>query len=104
MERPARMTSEAKARTRPLATNRRARHEYHILETYEAGIALVGTEVKAARLGKVQLLEGYIEFRDREAFLVGVHINPYTHGNRENREPDRPRKLLLSRREIDRLA
>lgn len=88
---------------RPLAKNRRARHDYHILETFEAGIALKGTEVKAARAGMVQLKDSYVEVRAGEAFLVGAHISPYTHGNRENHEAERPRKLLLRRREIDKL-
>ncbi|MCB1032507.1 MAG: SsrA-binding protein SmpB [Acidobacteria bacterium] len=89
---------------RVLATNRRARHEYHILESFEAGIALSGTEVKAARTGKVQLKDSFVEFREGEAWLIGAHISPYSHGNRENHLPDRERKLLLSRREIDKLA
>jgi len=89
---------------RPLATNRRARHEYDILETVEAGLVLSGTEVKAARLGRVQLRESFVEFRAGEALLVGAHISPYSHGNRENHLPERARKLLLHRREIDRLA
>jgi SsrA-binding protein len=88
---------------RVLASNRRARHEYHILETFEAGLMLSGTEVKAARTGKVQLKESYVDFRDGEAWLVGAHISPYSHGNRENHLPERPRKLLLKRREIEKL-
>lgn len=88
---------------RTLAKNRRARHEYHILETYEAGLVLTGTEVKAARLGRVQLTDGFVEIRNGEPYLVGIHIGQYSHGNRENHEPDRPRKLLLKRREIARL-
>lgn len=88
---------------RPLAANRKARHDYHVVDRFEAGIVLDGTEVKAARLGEVQLREGYVEFRDGEAWLVGVHIGAYTHGNRENHDPERPRKLLLKRREIERL-
>lgn len=88
---------------RQLASNRKARHDYHIHEDLEAGLALTGTEVKAARSGKVQLKDSHVEFRDDEAFLVGVHISPYSHGNRENHVPDRPRKLLLKRREIERL-
>ena len=88
---------------RPLASNRRALHDYAVLETVEAGIALSGTEVKSSRSGKVQLREAFVEFRQGEAYLVGVHISPYSHGNRENHLPDRPRKLLLHRREIDRL-
>ncbi len=87
---------------RQLASNRRAFHEYHIHERLEAGIALTGTEVKAARAGKVQLKDGFVEFRDGEAYLMSVHISHYSHGNRENHEPERPRKLLLKRREISR--
>jgi SsrA-binding protein len=85
---------------RPLASNRRVRHDYHVLETLEAGIGLHGTEVKSARGGYVQLKDSYVEFRDDEAWLVGAHIGPYAHGNRENHEPERPRKLLLHRREL----
>jgi SsrA-binding protein len=95
--------SAEKTRTRPLASNRRALHEYHVLERFEAGIALRGTEVKAVRQGRVQLVDGFVEFRNGEAFLVGVHVSPYSHGNRENHDPDRPRKLLLGRRDLDRL-
>ena len=89
---------------RPLASNRKARHDYHVLETLEAGVALLGTEVKSAREGRVQLKDSFVEFRDGEAYLVGAHISPYSHGNRENHDPERPRKLLLRRRELDRLA
>ena len=88
---------------RQLASNRRAFHEYHIHERLEAGIALTGTEVKSARAGKIQLKDGFVEFRDGQAFLTAVHISPYSHGNRENHEPERPRKLLLKKREIERL-
>lgn len=100
------MSSEAATKAvykRPIAANRKARHEYHIHETFEAGLALTGTEVKGARSGKVNLKEGFVEFRDGQAFLVGVNISPYSHGNRENHLPDRPRKLLLKRRELERL-
>jgi SsrA-binding protein len=86
---------------RALAANRKAAHDYHLLERLEAGIALTGTEVKAARLGRVQLKDSHVEVRDGEAWLVGAHISPYSHGNRENHDPERPRKLLLRRREID---
>lgn len=88
---------------RPLASNRRARHDYHILETLEAGIALAGTEVKSTRQGKIQLKDSHVEFRDGEAFLIGAHISPYSHGNRENLDPERPRKLLLARRDLGKL-
>lgn len=82
------------------ATNRRARFEYEILETWEAGLVLQGTEVKALREGKVNLGDAYGEIRDGEAFVVKMHIGPYEQGNRENHEPFRRRKLLLHRREI----
>ncbi|MFN2499507.1 MAG: SsrA-binding protein SmpB [Pyrinomonadaceae bacterium] len=86
-----------------LATNRAAYHNYHILDKYEAGIALTGTEVKSVLGGRVQLKEGYVAIREGEAWLFNAHISPYAHGNRENHEPLRTRKLLLHRREIERL-
>ncbi len=95
--------TNAKQTIRPLASNRRATHEYQILETFEAGLMLTGTEVKAARAGKVQLRDSYVEIRDGQAYLVGAHISHYSHGNRENHPPERDRKLLLSRRELDKL-
>ena len=88
---------------RPLASNRRARRDYEILETFEAGIVLTGTEVKSVRQRRIQLQESHVEIRDAEAWLLGAHISPYTHGNRENHETDRPRKLLLHRRQLDKL-
>lgn len=96
--------SEKPATVRPLAANRKARHDYHVLERLEAGLALTGTEVKSCRSGRVQLREGYVDFRNGEAWLVGVHVSAYEHGHRDNPPPERDRKLLLSRREIDRLA
>lgn len=92
-----------KSDRRVLARNRRALHDYTILETFEAGLALSGTEVKAIREGKVQLKDSYVEIADGQAYLVGAHVSPYSHGNRENHEPERRRKLLLKKREIDRL-
>ncbi|MGH9901171.1 MAG: SsrA-binding protein SmpB [Pyrinomonadaceae bacterium] len=86
-----------------VVTNRAAFHEYHILEKYEAGIALTGTEVKSVRAGHIQLKESYVAVRDGEAWLFNAHISHYSHGNRENHDPVRTRKLLLHRREIDRL-
>ena len=86
-----------------LAANRAAYHNYHILDKYEAGIALTGTEVKSVLDGRVQLKEGYVGIREGEAWLFNAHISPYAHGNRENHEPLRTRKLLLHRREIERL-
>lgn len=97
------MATQAKDAVRPLASNKRARHDYHVLETYEAGLKLSGTEVKAVRSGKIQLKDSYIEFKDGQAWLIGAHISPYSHGNRENHEPEAVRKLLLKKREIDRL-
>lgn len=86
-----------------IASNRKAFHDYFILQKVEAGIALTGTEVKSLREGRVNLKDSYIGFDHGEAFLVGTHISPYSHGNRENHDPERKRKLLLHRREIDRL-
>jgi SsrA-binding protein len=97
------MAPKPKDAARPLASNKRARHDYHVLETFEAGIQLAGTEVKSVREGRVQLKDSYVEFKDGQAYLVGAHISPYSHGNRENRDPERVRKLLLKKREIDRL-
>jgi len=88
---------------RRLASNRKARHDYTILETLEAGIVLLGTEVKSAREGRIQLKDSYVEIVEGEAYLVGAHISHYTHGNRNNHDPERRRKLLLKRREIERL-
>ena len=117
-----------------LATNRRARRNYHILDKLEAGIALLGTEVKAVREGRIQLKDSYMVLKQVEAglallgseiksirdgrvqireayarpengelWLIGAHISPYSHGNHQNHDPERPRNLLLKRREIDRL-
>ncbi len=86
-----------------LAANRSAFHEYHISDKYEAGIALTGTEVKSVMGGRVQLKESYVAVRDGEAWLFNAHVSPYSHGNRENHEPLRTRKLLLHKREIARL-
>lgn len=86
-----------------LAANRAAFHEYHITDKYEAGIALTGTEVKSVMQGRVQLKESYVAVRDGEAWLFNAHVSPYSHGNRANHDPLRTRKLLLHRREIDKL-
>src|SRR5512144_290499 len=87
-----------------VATNREAYHNFHILETHECGVALTGTEVKSAREGRCNLKDGYAQIRSQEAWLMNVHISPYSHGNRENHDPTRARKLLLHRGEIDKLA
>lgn len=92
------------AEDKVIVTNRAAFHEYHVLETYEAGVALEGTEVKSVRAGQVQLKESYVAVRGGEAWLHNAHISPYSHGNRENHDPVRARKLLLHRREINKLG
>jgi len=86
-----------------IVDNRRARHDYHLSDKVEAGLVLSGTEVKSLRTGKATLQQAYAEVRDGEAWLSGLHIPEYTEGNRSNHDPDRPRKLLMHRREIDRL-
>ncbi len=86
-----------------LLKNRSAYHEYHILNTYEAGVVFKGTEVKSVRIGQIQLKESYVAVRDGEVWLFNAHISPYAYGNRDNHEATRTRKLLLHRREIDRL-
>ena len=87
-----------------IVTNRAALHEYHVHDKYEAGIALTGTEVKSVRAGLIQLKDSYVAVREGEAWLFNAHISPYSHGNRENHDPSRTRKLLLHRREIERLS
>jgi len=86
-----------------VATNRKAYHDYFIDETIEAGIVLTGTEIKSIRAGRVNLRDGYVTVRDDELWMVNVHIAPYAQGYRENHEPRRERKLLLHRRQINRL-
>lgn len=88
---------------RTIATNRRARYEYFIEETFQAGISLTGTEIKSVRMGRVSLQDGFVLVRDDEAFLMNVHIAQYELGNRNNHEETRTRKLLLHRREIEEL-
>jgi SsrA-binding protein len=87
-----------------VAENRKARHEYSFEDTFEAGIQLTGTEVKSLRFGKGNIADSYAEIRSGEAWLVNCHIPEFSHGNRHNHEPKRPRKLLLHQREINRLA
>src|SRR5215218_7941890 len=99
------MAKQTKRKAAPgdVATNRQARHRYHLLDTWEAGVALTGTEVKSLREGKAQIKDGYAAVRDGEVWLHNVHIPPYGPASRENHEPERPRKLLMHKREIDRL-
>lgn len=86
-----------------VATNRKAYHDYFIEDTYEAGIALTGTEIKSVRAGRVNLRDSYAQVKGGELWLLNAHISPYQHGNRANHEPKRPRKLLMHKREILRL-
>jgi SsrA-binding protein len=89
--------------SRDVAGNRQASYRYHLLEKWEVGLVLLGTEVKALREGKAQIKDGYASVRDGEVWLYNVHIPPYGPASRENHEPERPRKLLMHRREIERL-
>jgi SsrA-binding protein len=99
------MPSQAdESRDKTIATNRRARHEYEILETIEAGLALRGTEVKSLRDGQVNFKDSYATVRNNEGWLLGCHISPYSHGSDANHDPERDRKLLMHRRELTRLT
>src|SRR3989338_4846508 len=95
-------SAERGAKDRAIATNRRARHEYEILETVEAGLVLRGTEVKSLRAGQVTFKDSYATIRNEEGWLVGCHISPYSHGTDANHDPERDRKLLMRRRELTR--
>jgi SsrA-binding protein len=86
-----------------IAENRKARHEYHLLERHEAGLVLTGSEVKSLREGRAQLQRAFADLRDGELWLVGLHISTYEQAGIENHDPDRDRKLLLHRRELDSL-
>ena len=99
----AKRRGKRKAAPGDVATNRQARFRYNLLETWECGIALQGSEVKSLRAGNVQLKDGYAAVRDGEVWLHNVHIAPYPAAARDNHEPERPRKLLMHRREIERL-
>jgi SsrA-binding protein len=90
-------------RQRVVVSNRKARHDYHILDTLEAGIALLGTEVKSVRQGNANLQDSYAAVKNGEVWLFGMHISPYEHGGISNHDPRRTRKLLLQKREIRRL-
>lgn len=93
----------AKKQRKLIANNKKARHDYFIEETYEAGIVLTGTEIKSARLGKVSIKESYARIEKEEVIIYGMNISPYEQGNRFNVDPLRPRKLLLHKREIRKL-
>ena len=96
------MAKDKKANT-TIAENKKAYHDYIVDDTYEAGISLFGTEVKSVRQGKINLKDSYVAVKTGEAFLIGAHISPYEKGNIFNRDPLRSRKLLLHRREINKL-
>ncbi|MDQ3878118.1 MAG: SsrA-binding protein SmpB [Actinomycetota bacterium] len=89
--------------TKLITNNRRARHDYFVEETFEAGLQLTGTEVKSCRDGRANLTDAYATVTGGEAWLLQCHISPYSHGNRENHDPERPRKLLLHKEEIEKL-
>jgi SsrA-binding protein len=97
------MATSDKDAIEPIARNKRARYDYQILETWEAGIVLTGTEVKSLRNGKATLTDAYGILKDGEVFLLNLHISPYDAGHQFNHEPERTRKLLLHRKEIRRL-
>jgi SsrA-binding protein len=97
------MTGKSKGGIQVVTENRKARHDYHLEEFYEAGMVLLGTEVKSLREGRANLRDSFCDVRDGEIWLLGAHITPYSHGTHANHEPRRPRKLLLHKREIKRL-
>jgi SsrA-binding protein len=97
------MAAKPDAGEKLIASNKKALHEYFVLQKMEAGIALTGTEVKSLREGAANLKDSYVSFERGEAFLSSAHISPYAHGNRENHDPERKRKLLMHRREIEKL-
>lgn len=97
------MAAKSESGEKLIASNKKAYHDYFVVQKFEAGIALTGTEVKSLRAGKAQLKDSYVGIEGGEAFLFSAHISPYSHGNLENHDPERKRKLLLHRKEIDKL-
>ncbi|HYI11081.1 MAG TPA: SsrA-binding protein SmpB [Thermoanaerobaculia bacterium] len=97
------MATKPQSGEKLIASNKKALHDYFILQKMEAGLVLTGTELKSLREGKAQLKDAYVIFKNGEAYLFGAHISPYTHGNLQNHDPERTRKLLLHRRELDKL-
>jgi SsrA-binding protein len=97
------LAKHAEGNVKQVATNRKALHDYFLEDTYEAGIALTGTEIKSVRAARVNLRDGFVQIRNGDAWLLNVHISPYDFGNRENHEPRRERRLLLHRQEIRKL-
>lgn len=98
------MSAEKSGQGKVVATNRNARRNYEVVDTYEAGLALLGSEVKSIRAGQMELKDSYGDIRRGEAYLVNAHIAPYDYAYEGGHDPERPRKLLLHRRQIDRLA
>lgn len=97
------MVTKPDAGEKLIASNKKAFHDYFVLQKAEAGVALTGTEVKSLRDGKANIKDSYVIFKNGEAFLFNAHISPYSHGNLQNHEAERSRKLLLHRREIEKL-
>ena len=97
------MATKSESNEKLIASNKKVLHDYHVLQKLEAGIELTGTEVKSLRDKGANLKDSYVFFKSGEAFLLGAHIAPYSHGNLQNHDPERKRKLLLHRREIDSL-
>ena len=97
------MATKPDAGEKLIASNKKAFHDYFVLQKAEAGVALTGTEVKSLRDGKANIKDSYVIFKNGEAFLFNAHISPYSHGNLQNHQPERNRKLLLHRREIEKL-
>jgi SsrA-binding protein len=99
----ARPTPTTFDKTKTVAENRRAKYDYHLEDKFEAGIALTGTEVKSLRFGEGSIVESYAEVKNGEVWLINSNVPEFSHGNRHNHEPKRPRKLLLHRREVDKM-
>src|ERR1043166_3141314 len=97
------MATKPDAGEKLIASNKKAFHDYFVLQKAEAGVALTGTEVKSLRDGKANIKDSYVIFKNGEAFLFNAHISPYSHGNLQNHEPERTRKLLLHKSEIEKL-
>jgi SsrA-binding protein len=97
------MASKPETGERLIASNKKAYHDYFIVQKFEAGIVLTGTEMKSLRAGKANLKDAYVLLKGDEAYLFGAHISPYTHGNLQNHDPERTRKLLLHRKELSKL-
>lgn len=94
---------QTKSGIKVVSNNKRANFDFHILDRFEAGLVLMGTEIKSIRAGQANLRRSYVQARGDELWLLEAHISPYAHGNRENHDPTRPRKLLLHRREINKI-